>query len=305
MPMGYSFVYNGISSDTYNASLVFLDESYTNRPSGSAKELITTSIRRNPKKIYLDTEYSEVLTFNIEIVFDNPVDIFMLSRVKDWLSAPIRYCPLKICAENFTNYYWNCIIHLNEDLIFNGGYRGVTAEVECDSPWAWQNEDMIRYNLIPDQTNTFTFVNTSASNEPLKPKIVFHMVEDGNFEINYKYYNESEFMVVVDNLIKANNLSYSEALVYCEYNNLPMSCIQMALVLDKTTSFKGLLKDKIITLDSELGILNQNDDINIIDKFNKVFLKFPQGKTELTITGKADYIYIIYTNAIRFGGGYY
>lgn len=305
MPMGYTFLYNGISSDVYNASLVFLDEDYTNRPSGSEKQIITTDIRRNPRKVYLDTEYSEVLTFNIEIVFDNPVDIFMLTQVKDWLSSPIGYKPLKICAENFTNYYWNCILHLKEDLIFNGGYRGVTVEVECDSPWAWQNEDVIKYNLIPDEENKFTFVNTSASNEPLKPKIIFHMSNNGNFEINYKHYNESEFMIVSDGQIKQNNLSYPQAVIYCDCNNLPYSCIQMSLDLDKTLSFTNLLKDKIITLDSELGILNQNDDINIIEKFNKVFLKFPQGKIELTITGKADYIYIIYTNAIRFGGGYY
>lgn len=305
MPMGYSFMFNGISSDIYNASLVFLDESYTNRPSGSAKQLVTTSIKRNPKKIYLDTQYTEVLTFNIEIVFDNPVDIFMLSRVKDWLSSPINYRPLKIFAENFTNYYWNCVINLKEDLIFNGGYRGVTAEVECDSPWAWQNEDMIKYNLSLDSENHFSFVNTSADNEPLKPKIVFHMADDGDFSINYKYYNENEFMVVVDSQIKENNLSYSEAVIYCQYNDLNMNCIQMSLALDKTLEFTGLSKDKIITLDNQNGILNQNDDINIIDKFNKVFLKFPQGKTELTISGKADYLYIIYKNAIRFGGGYY
>lgn len=305
MPMGYSFMFNGISSDIYNASLVFLDESYTNRPSGSAKQLVTTSIKRNPRKIYLDTQYTEVLTFNIEIVFDNPVDIFTLSRVKDWLTSPINYRPLKIFAENFSNFYWNCIINLKDDLIFNGGYRGVTAEVECDSPWAWQNEDMVRYDLSTNSDNNFSFINISADNEPLKPKIVFHMVNDGNFSINYKYYNKNEFMVVEDGQIKVNNLSYSEAVIYCQYNNLNLDCIQMSLALDKTMEFTGLLKDKIITLDNQNGILSQNDDINIIDNFNKVFLKFPQGETKLTISGNADYLYIIYKNAIRFGGGYY
>lgn len=305
MPMGYSFVFNGISSDIYNASLVFLDESYTNRPSGSAKELITTNIKRNPRKIYLDTQYTDVLTFNIEIVFDNPVDIFTLSRVKDWLSSPIKYVPLKICAENFLNFYWNCIINLKDDLIFNGGYRGVTAEVQCDSPWAWENQQFVRYDLKPGEENKFIFINTSADNEPLKPKIIFHMSDNGDFNINYKYYDENKFMIYYNGQIKENGLSYSDAIVYCQCNNLPISSIQMSLVVDKTLSFTELLKDKIITLDNENGILNQDDDINIIDKFNKVFLKLPQGKNELTITGNSDYIYIIYKNAIRFGGGYY
>lgn len=305
MPMGYTFIYNGISSDTYNASLVFLDESYTNRPSGSAKELVTTSIRRNPRQIYLDTEYSEVLTFNIEIVFDEPVDIFTFSKVKNWLSSPLKYCQLRICAENFANFYWNCIINLKEDLIYNGGYRGFTAEVQCDSPWAWQNETVVKYDLSISNENNIIFINSSESNEPLKPKIIFHMAEQGNFKINYKYYDKNKFMVVVGGITKEKNLDYSEAISFCQYNNYPISSIQMSLSLDKTVEFTDILKDKTVILDSEYGILTQNDDINIIDKFNKVFLKFPQGEINLTITGKADYVYFVYTNAIRFGGDYY
>ena len=306
MPIGYSFIYNGTSSDNYNASLVFLDESYTNRPSGSYKELITTSIRRNPRKIYLDTEYSEVLTFNVEIVLDQATDAYSFARFKDWLFNPIRYAQLRILAENFADFYFNCVFIPNEDLIYNGGYRGVSAQVQCDAPWAWQNESVIRYDLSTTQENHITFVNTSASNEPLKPKITFHMASAGDFSIRYIHYDENKFMVKnMQGIILANNINYQDAVIICQYNNLPPSCIEMAMVLDKTMSFTGLLANKTITLDNELGILTQDDDINIIDKFNKVFLKFPQGSSELTVTGKADYIYFSFVNAIRFGGGYY
>lgn len=306
MPRGYSFIYDGISSDIYNASLVFINESYTNRPSGSQRSLITTNLVRNPRQIYLGNEYSEVLTFNIEVVFDEPVDIFLLSRLKEWLGGKLKYTQLKICAENFTNFYWNCIINLKEDLIYNGGYRGVSAEVQCDAPWAWQNEQTNKYLLTPNIENKLTFENISADNEFLKPKITFHMVEEGDFQIECIHYNESKFMIVdSENQILKNNLTYAEAMSYCRYNQLSLSFIKMSISYDKITLFSGLLQDDIITIDSNSGIITSQKEKNIINKFNKVFLKFPQGSNVLIITGKADYIYITYENAIRFGGGYY
>lgn len=306
MPMGYTFVYDGVSSEIYNASLVFLDENYTNRPSGSQRELITTSITRNPRQLYLGVKYPDVLTFNIEVVFDNPVDIFTFSQFKEWLGGKINYAPLKVCAENFLNFYWNCIINLKEDLIYNGGYRGVSAEVQCDSPWAYQDEQTNEYLLSTTSDNNFIFENISADNEEMRPKITFHMAEEGDIKIRCVHYNESRFMIIdEENHILENNLTYAEAISYCKYNEISLNFIRMSISYDKTTKFTNLLSGDIISCDSDSGIITSKKENNIIDKFNKVFFKLPQGKNNITITGKADKIYITYENAIRFGGGYY
>ena len=108
---GYQFIFNGKRSEDYHVSLVLIDNSYTNRASGGDKEIVTASIRRNPRKQYLDTEYSNVLQFNIEIVFENAVDIYQLTDLKNWLSSPTGYEELQICADNFERVYYNCIIH--------------------------------------------------------------------------------------------------------------------------------------------------------------------------------------------------
>ena len=129
MVMGYPFVYNGMASELYDASLVFIDEDYTNRPSGSEKAVVNDSVIRNAQKIYLDTTQEQVLEFGIEIVFNEPSNIFKLTNLKKWLTSTSGYVPLQICAEDFEPYYFNCIIHLEDDLIYNGGYRGVSAKV--------------------------------------------------------------------------------------------------------------------------------------------------------------------------------
>lgn len=306
MPIGYSFIYNGISSDSYNSSLVFLDESYTERPSGSGFSLITTSIRRNPEMIYLDTEYNEPLSFNIEVVFDSPVDIFTFTSFKNWLGGQKSYSPLQIIAENFQNYYYNCVIHLNEDLIYNGGYTGIKAQVECDSPWAWAFPIVDKYTLIPNQNNNIKFFNVSEDRELLKPEIKFHMASNGEFSIRCQHYNNSKFQVVDNDSVLKNNLLYQEAISYCDMNDLPLTAIEESLDYDKTTIFQSLSEGEVVISDSKYGIISSSISDNlVVSNFNKVFLQFPQGECILTITGQADYLYIKYQNAIRMGGGYY
>lgn len=210
MACGMPFIYNKIPSEIYGVSLVFIDESYTNRPSGSGVEMITDSIRRNARVLYLDAKQSPPLEFGIEVVFDEPVDIFVLTQVKDWLGGEISFKELQICAENFNNFYFNCYIELQEDLIYAGGYRGVKATVHCDAPWAWEFEDEITYNF-EDTTipHLVQFNNLSADTESLRPIIEITAENNGDCSIvNTSYQNrETKFTgllqgetVTLDNL---------------------------------------------------------------------------------------------------------
>lgn len=309
MPMGYPFIFNGVQSEAYNVSLVFIDNSYTNRTSGGDKNVITASIRRNPIKQYLDTEYENVLQFPIEIVFDNAVDIYELTNLKNWLTAPVRYEQLQICAEHFERYYYNCIIHLNEDLIYGDGYRGVSATVECDAPYAHEFERVEKYTLNPDvtKTDTFIFENYSDDFEFMKPILKFHMSTDGNFSINVKHYSDRKYMVVKDGVIMLNNETYDKCTTYCKLNGISISYIEKAVDYNVTTNFSHLNKNDIVYLDNESCVMTLNDTVtsDIFSKFNKKFFKIPRGMNTISVYGVADYMYIVYQNAKRLGGSYY
>lgn len=309
MPMGYPFIFNGVQSELRNVSLVFIDNSYTNRPSGSDKSVVTASIRRNPKKQYLDTEYEDVLQFPVEIVYDQAVDIYELTDLKNWLTSPVGYEQLQICAENFERFYYNCIIHLNEDLIYADGYRGVSATIECDAPYAYEFERIQKYTLNSNasKVDTFTFINYSDDFEFMKPIIKFHMAYNGNFSINVKHYSEGKYMVEQDDAILLNNTTYNECAIYCRLNGVPISNIKKALDYNVTTNFSGLSANDTVYLDNKNCIirLNDLDTGDIFTKFNKKFLKIPRGQVTLSVYGRADYMYIQYQNAKRLGGSYY
>lgn len=309
MPMGYPFIFNGIQSELHNVSLVFIDNSYTNRPSGGDKSLVTASIRRNPEKQYLDTEYEDVLEFPVEIVFDKAVDIYELTDLKNWLTSPVSYEQLQICAENFERFYYNCIIHLDEDLIYADGYRGVSATIECDAPYAHEFERIEKHILNPDvsKVDTFIFENYSDDFEIMKPIIKFHMATDGNFSINIKHYSEGKYMVEQNDVILLNNANYNECTVYCRLNGISVLNIKKALDYNVTTNFSHLSAGDTVYLDNENCIikLNDKDDEDIFPKFNKKFFKIPRGMNTISCYGTADVVYIVYKNAKRLGGSYY
>lgn len=309
MPMGYPFIFNGVQSEAYNASLVFIDNSYTNRVSGGDKSVITASVRRNPVKQYLDTEYEDVLQFPIEIVFDEAVDIYELTNLKNWLTSPVKYEQLQICAENFERFYYNCIIHLNEDLIYANGYWGVSATVECDAPYAHEFERVEKYTLNPDvtKTDTFVFENYSDDFELMKPILKFHMAADGNFSVNVKHYSDGKYMVVKDGVIMLNNETYDKCTTYCKLNSISPSYIEKAVDYNVTTNFSHLNKNDIVYLDNESCVMTLNDTVtsDIFSKFNKNFFKIPRGMNTISVYGAADYMYIAYQNAKRLGGSYY
>ena len=199
------------------------------------------------------------MQFNIEIIFneDKAVDIYRLTDLKNWLSSPVGYEELQICAENFDRFYYNCVIHLKEDLIYADGYRGVSATVECDAPYAYEFETVLKYSLNPDvsKSDTFVFSNYSDDFELMSPKLQFHMAEDGNFSVNVKHYSENKYMINYENNIILNNVSYNKCIVYCRMNQIPVTAIEKALDYDVTTNFSHLNKNDIVYLDNKNYII--------------------------------------------------
>ena len=143
------------------------------------------------------------------------------------MSSPTGYEELQICADNFDRFYYNCIIHPKEDLIYGDGYRGLSATVECDAPYAYEFETVLKYTLNPDVTksDTFVFHNYSDDFELMSPKLQFHMADNGNFSINVKHYSENKYMVRYNNNIMLNNVSYNQCIVYCRMHQIPPNAI--------------------------------------------------------------------------------
>ena len=81
---GFHFIYDGIPSEIYGISLVFIDQDFNFVPSGSGIELQLDQVSRSPEKIILGEVQSPVLEFPITIFADEPMDVFKQIEIKNW-----------------------------------------------------------------------------------------------------------------------------------------------------------------------------------------------------------------------------
>lgn len=262
---GIPFSYDGVASSTFGLSLAYVDRSDYVYASGSGVTFSTEEIRKNPQLLFLGATQFPVLTFDIDIVSEEPMDVYRFNYVKDWIigSSYSGFKKLHLMIGKLKQYYFNCKITPKEDLLFAGGYRGMTCTVECDSSWAWQFVTEKVYKSDGKVMFQEVFHNHSADANGLKPKIIFKL-ETGN----------SEFKIV--------NKTTGESF---EWKDLSPS------------------GDEIITCDCRTKLIESSLGLYRLKNFNKQFLTFKKGGNELDFIGKVQFVKIVYQNAVRLGGG--
>lgn len=292
--MGLPFIFNGVPSEFYGCSIVFIEEDPNKRTSGDGRTFTTIKPLRSAKQSVLDVQVDQPLSFGIEIVFDDPVDIHTLTEVKSWLASPLKFCKLQVCSDLFDQYYWNCYITLNNDLIYAGGYRGVTATVTCDAPWAWSEQRDIQ--LLGQTTK---FINISEESVPMKPILSFTatpgaylIIEIYNDDLTY----DRTFMIGEPNEKLSNTQKDGTTVTYT--------------VPSWAKTFETF---ESVTLDSSTGIFVCKDSSgNLLKKkyrtqsFNKQLLRIPHGICYIKVDSSGvSNLKITYQNVKRIGGGFY
>lgn len=263
---GIPFIFDNVPSERFNLSMAYVDKSSYSYNSGSSVTFTTDEIKKNPQLIFLTATQLPALSFDIDIISENPMDVFQFTFIKDWLvgSSYEGYKKLILCVEGLSKYYFNAKITANEDLIFGDGYRGFACTVECDASWAWQNPITKNFNNNGKYAFVERFNNISADSNGLKPIVKFQIATGGN---DFKIINRS-----------LNNLTFA---------------------------WEGLTSEEIITCDCQTKIINSSMNLYRLKNFNKNFLVLKKGVNELEFIGFTSLIQFTYQNAIRIGGGWY
>ena len=295
--IGLPFIFNGIPSEFYECSMVFLYNDSTKRESGDGRTFTTIKPLRSARQSVLDVQIDQPLSFPIEIVFNNPVDMYTLSKVKSWLASPLNFCKLQVCSDLFDQYYWNCYITLSEDLTYAGGYRGVTGTVVCDSPWAWS----IPRDLSLTVGETIKFLNDTQDCQYMRPKLSFTTGATDSF-IALEVYNDEltyDITFIMDGLP-----GHTREYVQADGSTISYSVPSYAtrFTVGETTTF-----------DSYTGLFTTYNSSGKIVKdahraaiFNKQFILIPQGYMNIKLTGSLiSNVNMNYQIAKRIGGAFY
>ena len=153
--------------------------------SGGNVEVITNQNINRAENIFLGLSQKDVLSFEIDIVFDDGIQPNKLYFIKNWLFNSKKYRKLQIDLDGVKDLYFNCILKPQSDYIFSNGYQGVKCVVECNSPYAYKRVRPIVFRNTINKIN-YRLLNNSADIETLKPIISFKMAQSGNFSIKNK-----------------------------------------------------------------------------------------------------------------------
>ena len=189
----YPFILDGIASEIYGLSIVFINNDYNFVPSGSQVNLQTDRVDNSAETFIMNEIQDIPLEFPIEIIGEN-MDVFKQVEVKRWLYGKFGYRKLQICSEDFANtFYFNCKLMAQQDIVFNDP-NGFTFNVVCDSPYAWEFPRIVRYEFPNQQIFSFLFNNESGDLERMNPIVEFQTtISNTSFSLVNKTDDNREF----------------------------------------------------------------------------------------------------------------
>lgn len=261
---GLEFVYNGVSSVNFNLYITTINSQGISESNlGSAVELITKKILRNPVEFLYGVEQTPVLEFDLEFTSPSPLSAADRSIISAWLFGQQSRGKLQIVQEDLQNIYFTCILDSSKTTYVGNVCYGFKAHVVCDSPFAWENPKVVGEsslgNVVTDKV--ISLLNTSADSYYTFPVVTFTTNSIGTyFTITNVTDNNREF------------------------------------------SFTNILANETITADCGSKVITTNSGLLRVANFSLEWLRLIRGVNSLHIQGGISAYSITYRVASKVGG---
>lgn len=144
---GSCFEYAGTYSGDYNLTIMYVENSYNKFDTGGSYKPVTDTIPKVAEDLLYGLKHSEnPLKFSIEIVnTDGAIPIEQMKKIKDWLFGQEGWKRLRLMDGDFQDYYLNCLLLPEEDIVDSLGYRGVRCTLQNISGF-WYKDETISFN---------------------------------------------------------------------------------------------------------------------------------------------------------------
>jgi phage-related protein len=259
-----SFQYKNIPSETFNLRISSTSSSGMEKSMGSTNmEVISQKIFRRPRPFLLGMTPSPVMSFGVEITSPDYIDAETFQKIQAWLFSSRTYDKLMVFQPDIQNSYFNCIFN-NPETIYSGNrISGVSATVECDSPFAWEFAKTTTYTYtVPIVDSTIVFNNRSDDTG------------------NYLYPNL---------VITINSLGSSVSITNSDDSS-------------RVFSFTGLSPSEVLTINNDLQTISSSTGLKRMSTFNKNFLRLVPYLNHLQVQGNVSSIQITTQFARKISG---
>lgn len=173
---GAEFLYNNQSSLLYDLRIgEFESTGKQEYESGIESEISSDIIYRRSKVNYYGRSVNKPLEIDFTAISFDALSVEDQSLAKAWLLGASKYVPLRIIQDDMSQIYYNCLITKANDIkVGNLGY-GFSLHAVCDAPWAWEEQKILNKNYTSGgvETDSFSFFNSSVSQDYLYPTVIF------------------------------------------------------------------------------------------------------------------------------------
>lgn len=177
------FIFDGIPSEEYGLIITSQDGESSTNASGHV-ELITEEIYRRHTPYFYGVRTSNVLKIPVSIrTTETEITAEDAAFIQRWLFGQLNYKELRIVQPDMDGMYYKCFF-VDPAIIRVGNIiRGFEADILCDSPFAYQEEETV--TIQTPSTSTLTLVNKSDDNYYTYPIVTIEVESDPQDTYNY------------------------------------------------------------------------------------------------------------------------
>ena len=242
---GAEFIYDGVSSINWDLRIITFDTSgKSEEESGIESVLATDVIYRKSKVNYYGRSHNTPLSISMTVGSFTPVSMDDLSLIKGWLLGSSNFVPLQIVQDDMSGIYYNAIITKATDTHVGNFAYAMNLSIQCDAPWAWEEEKTLNKNYISGgvEIDSFSFYCDSVDQDYLYPTIQFTLNGIGT---EFSLYNATDN----NRLFKFTGLLAGETITANCYDKILTSSTGLyRLSTFNKNWFRLLQKDNIISL---------------------------------------------------------
>lgn len=160
-------IYDGVSSERFGLHL-YNTNGGLDTTNGSSFSILRSALRGGMEYVYLGKEDISPIAFTLRLVSEEPLDAAMQGTIYRWLIGKNGYKELRFVQPDMTMWRIGCIFHEIEYIQNGNETVGVVVTGEGDSCY-FRGEDIVITKT--GNTNRFTFVNQSDTNDYIYPMI--------------------------------------------------------------------------------------------------------------------------------------
>lgn len=286
---GYSFTFNGRSSNEYGLFLCRASSSPFSRPFGLNRKVNKIDSGCSPLPYLMNTE-SSVLENSITLGSRHTLSTAELREIADWLYLE-DYAPFT-AGDNPDIVYQ--LLFTDEGELFqfvNGGY--ITISFMCNAPWAWTKPLMKTYDLRYN-TGTYLFTIENLSNDKIYNPLEVELYIP-KFGTNGSTYDErlSDYPAMRANgeLIDDSPviaMDTYEITIHNLRNTRPDNALKISSCPDSTPFNAPLIMGETLHIKMQDGQIesDQTSIVSRLENCNLNWVKLERGINTIAVTGR-------------------